>query len=97
MRFVQYKQDVIWKEGRMCLRGKPFEVNDSYALGVFSTDPQFEKVEEEHHEEERQGPDTAQVLKEAGDIPFRPKGKECPHCHKLIPKGWYFHQKFCKG
>lgn len=86
MRFVQYKEDVIWKEGRMCLRGKPFEVVDTYALGVFSTDPQFEEVKENADEEE---------IKEAA--PQVLKGKACTKCGKLIHKGWYMHDKWCKG
>ena len=88
MRFVQYKEDVIWKEGRMCLRGKPFEVTDSYALGVFSTDPQFEKFKENTDEKEVQRKDP-----ETGVL----KGKACTHCGKIIHRGWYFHDKYCKG
>ena len=87
MKFVQHKEDVIWKEGRMCLRGKPFEVVDQYALGVFSSDPQFEKLQENESEEEIQ-----ETAPQAGVL-----GKECSVCHKLIPRGWYFHQKWCKG
>ena len=89
MKFVQYKEDVIWKEGRMCLRGKPFDVNDSYALGVFSTDPQFEKLQE-NEDEEIQG-------QEAPQNPVILKGKACTKCGKLIPRGWYMHDKYCRN
>ena len=89
MKFVQYKEDVIWKEGRMCLRGKPFPVDDIYALGVFSTDPQFEEFKESQNEEiqGQEAPQNAVVL----------KGKACTKCGKLIQQGWYMHDKWCKG
>jgi len=86
MKFVQYKEDVIWKEGRMCLRGKPFEVEDQYGLSVFSNDPKFELAKENEDEEEVQETAAPEVL-----------GRECYKCHKIIPKGWYMHQKWCKG
>jgi hypothetical protein len=88
MKFVQYKEDVIWKEGRMCLRGKPFEVEDQYAFSVFSIDPRFESLKENENEEE---------VQEASPQPEVLKGKACTKCGKLIHMGWYFHDKNCKG
>ena len=87
MKFVQHKEDVIWKEGRMCIRGKPFEVEDEYALGVFSTDPQFEKFQEKPHEEEVKETAPPTVL----------KGYACPKCGRRLGKGGHFHIKACKG
>lgn len=87
MKFVQYKQDVIFKEGRMFMRGTPVNVEDNYAIGVFSTDPQFEKFKEKLNEEK---------AKEAAPPPVL-VGKECSKCHKIIHQGWYMHQKWCKG
>ncbi len=96
MKFVQYRQDVIWKEGRMCLKGRPFEVEDNFGISVFSADPQFEKLErKEVHEEKIEAPAATEVL--VPRTPEIPKGKECAKCHKLIPRGWYMHQRWCRG
>jgi hypothetical protein len=85
MKFVQYKEDVIWKEGRMCLKGKPFEVDDEYALGVFSTDPQFEEFKYETQIEGPQAPKPTVLRGRA----------MCPKCGKA--PNYYFHVKNCSG
>lgn len=101
MKFVQYKQDVIWKEGRMFMRGSPLNVEDNYAIGVFSSDPQFEEFKEIKHETQVERQDAAPeiLVDPLGELPITwvPRGKECSQCHKLISRGWYMHQKWCKG
>jgi len=71
----------------MCLRGKPFEVADQYALGVFSTDPQFEEVKEKLNAEEIQEAARPKYL----------KGKACTKCGKIDPTRLVFTPEYCSG
>lgn len=74
--------------GYVFAQGHPVDVTDSATLELIKREPDFQPYEEKPDEKAQiQAPDPAPVL----------KGKECSVCHKLIPRGWYMHQKYCKN
>ena len=78
-----------WKEfyGYVFYDGKPTDVKDRATLEKIQKNADFQLYEETHNEE---------VEEEASPPSGILKGKECSKCHKLIPKGWYMHQKYCR-
>ena len=81
-----------WKEyyGYVFFDGRPTEVTDKATLERIQKEAGFEQyqpIKESEDGEEAQASDTPTVL----------KGKECSKCHKLIPRGWYIHQKYCRN
>lgn len=79
----------MWREyrGYVFLGKNPVEITDRATLELIKSEPNFKEVKDE-----------AQETATASEILIEPaKGKECQVCHKLIPRGWYMHQKWCKG
>jgi len=76
-----------WREyyGYIFYDGRPTEVTDRATLERIKREVDFQPYEETE-DEEAQASDTKTVL----------KGKECSKCHKLIPRGWYMHQRYCR-
>lgn len=70
--------------GYVFLKGVPVNVTDRGTLELIKKEPDFKEVQDEAQDE---APAAPEVL----------KGKECSVCHKLIPRGWYMHQKYCKS
>ena len=73
--------------GYVFANGKAVDVTDRGTLELIKREPDFKEVADEKAQIEKAAPQPDPVL----------KGKECTKCHKLIPKGWYFHDKWCKG
>ena len=67
----------------------PVEITDRGTLLAIERMHDFRLKQEEHHEDYKEEKTEAktEVL----------KGKLCAKCGKAIPKGWYFHQKWCNG
>ena len=100
-----------WKEyyGYVFFDGKPTEITDSATLERIQRESGFRAVSESQRavpavpavlevkpkvKENQDG----EVEKGQGQAPTPVlKGKKCSKCHKLIPRGWYMHQKWCKG
>jgi hypothetical protein len=80
-----------WKEyyGYVFYNYRPTEITDNATLERIKKEQDFQQFIEEPENgeiEEGQGQASTPVL----------KGKECPKCHQLIPRGWYMHQKWCR-
>jgi hypothetical protein len=84
---MKYVYKGVYREfrGYVFSQGRPVEITDPGTLEVISREPDFIPYKETKDEEAKQEA-PKEVL----------KGKECPKCHKLIPRGWYMHQKWCK-
>jgi hypothetical protein len=78
-----------WREyfGYIFFDGKPTDVTDKATLERIKREVDFQPYEESEDGEEAQASDTPTVL----------KGKECSKCHKIIPRGWYMHQRYCRN
>jgi hypothetical protein len=78
--------------GYVFTAGKPVTITDRGTLELIKHEPDFTEVPDE--QAQIQAPAAPEVL----EVPkTNSKGKECIKCHKLIPRGWYMHQKWCKG
>lgn len=87
MKYV-YTKNYREYRGYVFALGNPVEITDNATLELIKHEPDFVEYKEIPSEETQiQAPAPAPVL----------KGKECSKCHKLIPQGWYMHQKWCKG
>jgi len=83
MRYV-YQGKYIQVMGRMFAFGKPVEVNDEATRRILDARPDFRRVEDAVRKEEGQGQEA--VLSD-----------ECPKCGKIVKRGKFQHQKWCKG
>jgi len=81
MKYV-YEGKYIQVAGRMFAFGSPVEVNDAATQRILDARPDFRRVEDAK-EEPRQG---EAVLSDA-----------CPKCGKVVKRGKFMHQKYCKG
>ena len=89
-----------WKEfyGYIFWDGKPTEVTDRATLERLQKEDGFKAVEVEEVPIQPQETQDGEVQEGQGQASSPVlKGKECNKCHKLIPRGWYMHQKWCKG
>lgn len=87
MKFIYTKGP--WKEfyGYVFYDGRPTEVTDRATLERIQKEVDFQLYKESEDEEVEE-----EAVPQTGVL----KGKECSKCHKLIPRGWYFHQKNCR-
>ena len=101
MKFVQVKDEVRWFEGRMCLRGKPVEVEDEYGLSSFKANPDFKEYKEIQYEEVKEEARKEGVLSEEKVKETSPPQvldyDACPKCGRVVKRGRYLHIKHCKG
>ena len=67
--------------GRMFAFGNPVEVTDRATIQALEKNPDFRKVEDEKKQETAE----TTVLSD-----------ECPKCHKIVKRGKFMHQKYCK-
>lgn len=68
--------------GRMFAFGKPVDVTDKATMEALDKNPDFRKVEDE----KVQAPQAKTLLKD-----------ECPICGKVVKRGKFMHQKYCKA
>jgi hypothetical protein len=87
MKFVYLKGP--WKEyyGYVFYNYRPTEVTDNATLERIKKEKDFQQFIEEPANGEETPEAQTQIL----------KGKKCPKCHKLIPRGWYMHQRWCRN
>lgn len=68
--------------GYVFMYGKPTKVTDRATIEELKRSPVFEEVKDETQETAPK----AAVLTD-----------ECPKCGRIVKRGKYFHQKYCKG
>ena len=80
MRYV-YSGNFIQYMGRMFAFGKPVEVTDKATIAALEKNPDFRKVEDE---------------KKIEETPKAVLSDEFPKCHRIVKRGKFMHQKYCK-
>lgn len=85
MKFVYTKGDFAQFRGRTFLWGKPTDITEKATIQALLKNPDYRKVDDE----------TKETTTEAVLVPK--SGPACPKCGKVIVRGMYFHQKYCKG
>lgn len=80
---MKYAYNGAYREfmGRVFVNGNPVEITDKATMEAISKQPDFVKVEDEKVEETK----TQTVLSD-----------ECPTCGKVVKRGKFMHQKYCK-
>lgn len=84
MKYV-YNGDYREFWGYIFVNRMPVEITDKATLERIKHEVDFSPVKETSDETQIQAPAKAPVL----------RGKECTKCHKMIPRGWYMHDKYC--
>ena len=84
MKFIYTAGQYIQKMGRMFAFGQPVEVTDKATIMALEKDPAFTKLGEIQVEKVQE---TAQTV----------LADECPKCGKVVKRGKFMHQKYCKG
>ena len=91
---MKYVHKGLFREywGYVFVGDTPVDITDKATLERIQMEPDFSPVVEPKEKVDEKVQEVQAVEAPAPVL----KGKECNVCHKLIPRGWYMHQKYCR-